>query len=371
MALQSSTTPAVDRPIQLEPSLHFVKLSLASLTYGSALYALVMLFLIPEQHWRFGAVLLLSGLTGTAWLYLRRNKVRTAMWILAVGVWVYATVTSFFLGGPLGPSTVIYPLTILLVGWLAGSRMAVLTAVATSVSIFAMVLLDSVGWLPAIPATPLVLRWIIQSGVWVLTAVLIHSVNQSYRARLEDVRTLHADLDRAQAVAHVGSWTFDFATDRMVLSSETCRIFGVPIGTTGSHRAYVARVHAEDRSRLEQAWERARTGGGKFDDEHRIVVNGVIRWVRQVAEFEFDAAGHPVRSVGTTQDVTDRHEAEERLGLTRIGVEQASEAIFWVRADGTFADCNEAKPRADGEDAALARRLWDETERIVASLPGA
>lgn len=33
-----------------------------------------------------------------------------------------------------------------------------------------------------------------------------------------------------------------------------------------------------------------------------------------------------------------------------------------------FADCNVATPRADAEDAALAKRLWDVTERIIAGL---
>ncbi len=35
-----------------------------------------------------------------------------------------------------------------------------------------------------------------------------------------------------------------------------------------------------------------------------------------------------------------------------------------------LADCNVATPRADADDPALARRLWEVTERIVAGLPG-
>jgi WW domain-containing oxidoreductase len=33
-----------------------------------------------------------------------------------------------------------------------------------------------------------------------------------------------------------------------------------------------------------------------------------------------------------------------------------------------FADCNIAQPSAQGRDAALAERLWQESERIVAQL---
>lgn len=34
-----------------------------------------------------------------------------------------------------------------------------------------------------------------------------------------------------------------------------------------------------------------------------------------------------------------------------------------------FADCNEAQPRRDGEDSALAARLWTRSEEIIAALP--
>jgi hypothetical protein len=33
-----------------------------------------------------------------------------------------------------------------------------------------------------------------------------------------------------------------------------------------------------------------------------------------------------------------------------------------------FADCNLATPRADADDEALARKLWETSERIVAKL---
>jgi NAD(P)-dependent dehydrogenase (short-subunit alcohol dehydrogenase family) len=35
-----------------------------------------------------------------------------------------------------------------------------------------------------------------------------------------------------------------------------------------------------------------------------------------------------------------------------------------------LADCNLARPRPDADDPALARRLWEVTERLVESLPG-
>jgi WW domain-containing oxidoreductase len=40
-------------------------------------------------------------------------------------------------------------------------------------------------------------------------------------------------------------------------------------------------------------------------------------------------------------------------------------------AGAYFADCNVARPRADADDAAMARRLWEVTDRLVAALPAA
>ena len=87
----------------------------------------------------------------------------------------------------------------------------------------------------------------------------------------------------------------------MTLSPETCRIFGLRKRNTGSYKSYRSRVHSEDCHAVEKAWQAARAGMAPFDNEHRIVIGRTIRWVRQQAEFEFDAAGKPIRAVGTTQ----------------------------------------------------------------------
>jgi diguanylate cyclase (GGDEF)-like protein/PAS domain S-box-containing protein len=58
-----------------------------------------------------------------------------------------------------------------------------------------------------------------------------------------------------------------------------------------------------------QAWQLA-LNGQDMDHEHRISVKGNYRWVRQLAELEFDADGVAVSAVGTTQDITERKLAQ-------------------------------------------------------------
>ena len=194
----------------------------------------------------------------------------------------------------------------------------------------ALILCCSVIFLAAIfifvpEPTPAVLRWIVQTFVVAFAVPLVGYAVLSYRNRLAEVRKLgtdlasrtdelkvrEADLNRAQAIAHLGSWVYHLATDQMRLSAETCRIFGVPEGTAGTHDSYLARVHPDDRDDVERAWQAAIGGGEPFDHEHRILVGETVRWVREIAELERGADGKALRSVGTTEDVTVRKQAEQ------------------------------------------------------------
>jgi diguanylate cyclase (GGDEF)-like protein/PAS domain S-box-containing protein len=140
----------------------------------------------------------------------------------------------------------------------------------------------------------------------VVALLLITHLIRSYRSRIDEVDRLsvdlaqrtadlqarEADLNRAQAVAHVGSGVLDLATGKIQLSAESCRIFGLPEGTTGSMDAFMALVHPEDRGALQQASEAA-LKGEPFDKELRIVIGNTIRWIAQRAEVEFDKGGRP------------------------------------------------------------------------------
>ncbi len=137
---------------------------------------------------------------------------------------------------------------------------------------------------------------------------LLHELDR----RTGALEVSQSELNRAQAVGSVGSWVFDIVNDTMKLSAETCRSFGLPVGVTGSHASYLARTLGEDRSALEQAWQRG-LRGEPFDHEHRIVVNGTVRWVRQKAEFEFSNDGAALAAVGITQDITVRKQMQEAL----------------------------------------------------------
>ncbi len=124
-----------------------------------------------------------------------------------------------------------------------------------------------------------------------------------------------AQLKRAQEVAHIGSWYLDVKMKTLVWSDETYRIFGIPVGTVMTYEHFLSACHPEDRGFINEAWLDA-INGQSYNIEHRIVVDGKVKWVIEKAEVEFDEDDTPYRGIGTIQDITDRkREEEKRLHL--------------------------------------------------------
>jgi PAS domain S-box-containing protein len=120
------------------------------------------------------------------------------------------------------------------------------------------------------------------------------------------------DLNRAQAVASVGSWRLNVQRDELVWSDETYRIFGIPPGTPLTYETFLSIVHPDDRECVDRKWKAA-IRGEPYDIEHRIVVGETIKWVRELAELEFGKDGALLGGFGTAQEITERKKAEENL----------------------------------------------------------
>ncbi|MDE3187902.1 MAG: SpoIIE family protein phosphatase [Acidobacteriota bacterium] len=165
------------------------------------------------------------------------------------------------------------------------------------------------------------------------------------RCQSEDaLRTSEANLNRAQVVAHLGSWYLDVARNRLDWSDEVYQIFAVPLGAQVSYETFLAIVHPDDRKRVDQAWKDALTGV-PYDIEHRILVNDGVRWVRERAEVERDAAGRIVRGIGTVQDITERKHNQEQL-------------LRSYRANRALSRCNQVLVRAT-EESVLLQQVCD------------
>ena len=151
-------------------------------------------------------------------------------------------------------------------------------------------------------------------------------LEQRVAQRTRELRESEANLKRAQAVAHVGSWNLDLAGKGLTWSEETHRIFGVAAGTQLTYEDFLASIHPDDRDAVDTAWQAA-LKGAPYDINHRIVVGGQIKWVREQAELAFDNAGQLSAGIGTVQDITAQILAEQELKRSNAELEQFSYAI--------------------------------------------
>ncbi len=119
-------------------------------------------------------------------------------------------------------------------------------------------------------------------------------------------------LAEAQAIAHVGSWEWEIATNRVIWSDELYRVFGVTIGSHVTYADAISRVHPDDRARVDAIVKDGLQGRQVPEYECRVVrPDGTQRHVQNRAVVVLDASGSVLRMVGTSLDVTERKAAEE------------------------------------------------------------
>ena len=149
----------------------------------------------------------------------------------------------------------------------------------------------------------------------------------------QTLRESEQDLNRAQAVAHTGSWRLDMRRNQLLWSDETYRIFGIPRGTPMTYETFLSSVHPEDREYVDRRWAAA-LRGEPYDVEHRIIASDEVKWVRERAELEFDSKGELKGGFGTVQDITKRKLIENELRVKDFAVTSAASGIAITDMDG-------------------------------------
>jgi len=149
----------------------------------------------------------------------------------------------------------------------------------------------------------------------------------------QTLRESEQDLNRAQAVAHTGSWRLDVQRNQLLWSDETHRIFGIPRGTPMTYETFLSSVHPEDREYVDRKWTAA-LRGEPYDIEHRIIVDDKVKWVRERAELEFDSKGELKGGFGTVQDITERKRIENELRVKDFAFTSSASGIAMADLDG-------------------------------------
>jgi diguanylate cyclase (GGDEF)-like protein/PAS domain S-box-containing protein len=174
------------------------------------------------------------------------------------------------------------------------------------------------------------------------------------RAAEAHIRASETALKEAQQLAQLGSWSWDLASGEVTWSQELYRIFGLPFEEqNASFEMFQRLLHPDDRRRVLELVERARTAGTGFECEHRVVrSDGTVRVLQARGEVHADGAGRPATIVGTAQDVTDRTRAQQAAQRLAAVMQSSSDAIYSVAADMTVTSWNAGAERLLGRPAA-------------------
>ncbi len=119
------------------------------------------------------------------------------------------------------------------------------------------------------------------------------------------------DLQLAQEVSRTGNWRLDSRKDILYWSRETYDIFGISPNTPLTYERFLESVHPDDRKYVDSKWKET-LKGKPYDIEHRIIVDGKIKWIREKAELEYDDHGLK-GGFGIAQDITEIKEAQKNI----------------------------------------------------------
>jgi PAS domain S-box-containing protein len=156
-------------------------------------------------------------------------------------------------------------------------------------------------------------------------------------------------LQRAQQVAHIGSYRFDIARGTWNDSKALNALFGIEEGYPRDLAGWLGLVHPDEREDMHRYMvEDVILAGHDFDRRYRIVRvdDGSVRWVHGMGQLERDASGQPVLMIGIIQDVTENTLKEQALRESEERFRRIFEIIpgpvTLAGKDGTIIACNDA-----------------------------
>ncbi|MET0859301.1 MAG: PAS domain S-box protein, partial [Telluria sp.] len=184
---------------------------------------------------------------------------------------------------------------------------------------------------------------------------------------LRKQQLLERQLNDVQSIAHVGTWEFLAASNKLIWSDEACRIMGIAPGSfDGNIDTYISLIHPDDRAKVLASIEQSRREPDHPVLEHRVLwPDGEVRQLLVRGHPFADAEGNPSIS-GTLQDITGLKQSSARLrAISRKllnTLESMTDAFYTLDRGWRFTYLNAEAERLLQQPRAelLGKDLWDE-----------
>ena len=328
-ALQTS-----DDQLAEEHAAAFLLMAALSLAAGSLIYLLILRLAVPDQIMRMAGPSVLMLVSAFAIYCHRRRRIRAGLLALGIGIWLEITLMAVITGGVKAPAIYLYPLIILMAGWLLGLRLALGFAFMSVLACVILTLAESAGLIEPVPNRSLLLL-VIQAGALIFTTVIVSRIVGSYQARLEDVKRLGTELNQRMSALAASEASFHglfntvyeaiYILDRdgrfLAVNDGAVRMYGYPRETlVGRTPEFVSAPDRNDLAAVAAMMQRAFAGepqrfefwGRRADGE------AFPKDVRLVRGTWF---GQDVL-IATADDITGQVQAREEIRRLNAGLEK-------------------------------------------------
>lgn len=184
-------------------------------------------------------------------------------------------------------------------------------------------------------------------AVFLTTSLVVTALTTRLWRVADELREVQGKWEKAERIAHFGWWERDFTINRVTLSEEVSRIFGVqPVDLPQWQERWLELIHPDDRPKAAEAAAAALyPGGPRYDLEYRIVrPDGALRVIRSHGDVTWDDSGRPLRQFGVLHDITELRRAEQELRASerrfRTFADYAADAFFLFDDHATVIDVN-------------------------------
>jgi PAS domain S-box-containing protein len=158
------------------------------------------------------------------------------------------------------------------------------------------------------------------------------AIKQDVTARKQAAEALQDSADRlklATRIGGVGIWEYDVPTNRLAWDDQMFRLYGITREQfSGAYEAWRAGVHPDDQQRGHEEIQMALRGEKDFNTEFRVLwPDGSTHSIRAIATVQRDAAGHPLKMVGTNWDITASKLTQTKLQHLNADLEHSQLAL--------------------------------------------
>lgn len=132
---------------------------------------------------------------------------------------------------------------------------------------------------------------------------------------LQSLRQSEDLHNQAQALTHIGNWSWDIKSGEILWSDEMYRIYGLePQSENISFDRFMSLIHPDDRNKRKTAIQKSLRDGVSEDYLLRIVTPaGIEKILKGKSEIIKDINNRPVKINGTCQDITREEKLHQEL----------------------------------------------------------